>query len=452
MMKFFSLITCLVCFYSTAYSQEVQISFDDLGKYNTISQQLESRMKLFTEYPNFREANLFQTGLETYILEITYLKDGKLVRDRKPLTKPELDDLRQRFSSNLFYQEKTNRLNQEGRALFLTTTTTWGAGFYGYMIPMSFNLSSRQSLGTWMLITGASFYGPFLATKDSDVSSASAKASLYGATRSFFHGAAFYHLAVGNNGGNSKGLILTAASTSIVEMVAGYQYAKATQMSEGRVDAIGIFTDVSMVGSWLASYSILGDFSTKTSSIALLGTGLGIYTGIQYSKNEDKSPGDVVMMYSSTFVGAYGMASVFNLISNNDDRLVSAGVALGSGLGLAYGNKLAADFDFSNEQGNYILYSTLAGFATGYGAAYSFFGNLTESNLKPYAVLGTLGGVSGFYIMFNYLKADAKILKAESETSNVSFQINPMGIASYLGSQKGGFAMPGNFFNLNVRF
>lgn len=451
MKKILTLVACLVCFYSSAKSQEVQVPFDELGKYTTISQQLESRMKLFSEYPTFREANLFQTGSETYILEVTFLKDGRLVRDRKPLTKLELDDLRTRFSSTLVYQDKTNRLNQEGRALFLTTTTTWGAGFYGYMIPLSFNFSQRQGLGTWMLITGASFYGPFLATKDSDVSSASAKATLYATTRSVLHGGALYYLIAGEKG-NSKGFILTAASLSLAEMYAGFQYAKTTRMSEGRVDAIGIFTDVAMLGSTLTSYAITGEFNRLTAAVGLLGTGLGLYTGIQLTKNEDKSPGDVTMMYSSTFVGAYGVASVMNLLTNKDDRLVSSAVAVGSGLGLWYGNKLAADYDFSREQGNYIMYSTVAGFATGYGAAYSFFGNLTESNLKPYAILGTLGAIGGFSIMFNYLKDDAKILKAESQASNVSFQFNPIGIASYMNPQKGGFSMPGNWFSLNVKF
>src|SRR5690606_11002993 len=109
-----------------------------------------------------------------------------------------------------------------------------------------------------------------------------------------------------------------------------------------------------------------------------------------------------------------------------DGSLMGGAASLGAGLGLWFGKTIADEYDFASSQGTFVVYSTIAGLATGYGAAYTFFGNFSESTLKPYAILSTLGGIGGYYVMFDYLKDDAKILSSDTPLSNVSFNVNPL--------------------------
>ncbi len=88
---------------------------------------------------------------------------------------------------------------------------------------------------------------------------------------------------------------------------------------------------------------------------------------------------------------------------------MAGSATLGAALGLWYAHQSVQNYDFSESQGAYILYSTLAGWGTGLGAAYTFFGSLNESTLKPYAIISSLGAAGGYYVMFNYLKDDAKL-------------------------------------------
>lgn len=93
--------------------------FDANGKYFTITQQIERKVKLFSGYDGFREANLFQVDANSYILEVSYVKDGKLFRDRKPLTQSEFEELQVKFAASALFQEKTRQPKQDGRRHFL---------------------------------------------------------------------------------------------------------------------------------------------------------------------------------------------------------------------------------------------------------------------------------------------------------------------------------------------
>jgi len=60
-------ISLFLCFMGSLVAQDAQISFDENDKVLVITQQIESKAKLFQEYENFREAVLFQTGANTYL-------------------------------------------------------------------------------------------------------------------------------------------------------------------------------------------------------------------------------------------------------------------------------------------------------------------------------------------------------------------------------------------------
>ena len=421
-------ISLFLCFMGSAFAQDAQISFDENNKVLVITQQIESKAKLFQEFDNFREAVLFQTGANSYLLEITYLKDSRLVRDKRVLNEQELTDLRNRFSESEYFKRLDNRINQEGRRSFLTTTTGWATLYYGYAIPMSLEFGPRATLGTYMLMSGLSFYAPFVSTANTEITKSMAYLTYYGATRSYLHGIAIYGLAVGDKGIDSfKGIVLSATATSLTEMMLGYSYARNKGISEGRAQALGLFMDYGLFTGFATSM-VLSDESIRfTSLMALAGTGLGMVLGSQLTLNEDKSVGDVSVMYSTTVVGGLIANALGNSMSDNG-KVRFASSIIGSSLGLYYGNHISKSYDFSDTQGSYIRLSSFAGYLTGLGASYVFFGEINDNTINPYLLMSSLGAAGGYYVMFNYFK-DKAYVETKKSAFNLDFSINPLGIA-----------------------
>jgi len=419
-------ISLFLCFMGSLVAQDAQISFDENDKVLVITQQIESKAKLFQEYENFREAVLFQTGANTYLLEITYLKDSRLVRDKRVLNAEELKDLRFRFSESDYFKRLDNRINQEGRRAFLSTTTGWATAFYGYAIPRALEFGPRATIGTYMLMAGVSFYAPFVSTANTEITKSMAYLTYYGATRSFLHGAAINGL-ITDDKISFKGIVLTSAAVSLTEMMLGYSYARNKGISHGRAHALGLFMDYGLYTGFATSM-VLSDEVVRFSSImALTGTGLGIFMGSKLTVNEDKSVGDVSVMYSTTVIGGLVANAVGNSISRNDNKVMFASSIIGSSIGLYYGNRISQSYDFSETQGSYIRLSSLAGYLTGLGASYVFFGEISDKTINPYFLVSSLGAAGGYYIMFNYFKDMANV-KSKESAFNVDFSINPLGI------------------------
>lgn len=425
----FVLVVILFCSFGALQAQDAQVSFDPNAKFLVITQQIEIKAKLFLEYPNFREASIFQTGSDSFLLEITHLKDGKLIRDKKILNFEEYKALQVRFTESAFFKSLDNRINQDGRRTLLTTTTGWSALFYGYTIPAALEFNSRATLGTYMLMTGASFYVPFISTSQAEVTKSMAYLTYYGATRSYLHGLALYGLFLPqNDSGTFKGITLTAASVSLAEMYYGYKFAKDTGISHGRSQALGLFMDYGLYSGFALSYSISGESTRFNSVLSLAGTGLGFYVGNHLTAAEDKSVGDVNMMYSTTIIGGLIANAIGNSIIRENDKMIFASSTLGATLGLYYGNQLSKQYDFSDAQGTYIAFSSIAGYLTGLGASYVFFGEISDKTINPYFIVSSLGAAGGFYVMFNYFKDKARVIDEKSAVK-IDFSINPVGIA-----------------------
>jgi len=278
-----------------------------------------------------------------------------------------------------------------------------------------------------MLMAGVSFYAPFVSTANTEITKSMAYLTYYGATRSFLHGAAINGL-ITDDKISFKGIVLTSAAVSLTEMMLGYSYARNKGISHGRAQALGLFMDYGLYTGFATSM-VLSDEAVRFSSImALAGTGLGIVMGSKLTMNEDKSVGDVSVMYSTTIIGGLIANAVGNSISRNDNKVMFASSIIGSSIGLYYGNRISQSYDFSDNQGSYIRLSSLAGYLTGLGASYVFFGEISDKTINPYFLVSSLGAAGGYYIMFNYFKDKAYVQPKES-AFNVDFSINPLGIA-----------------------
>lgn len=433
----------------TGLGQEVQIPFDTDGRHMTLTQQLESRLNLFPEYTGFREARMFQTGDDTYYVEITHLSEGRIIRDRIALTRLEMIEIRQKVDGILVSQQRTQRLNQEGRGRFLRTTTSLGALYYGWAIPLALDFNAQSTVGFYMFGTGLSFYIPFLATRDADVSLAMADLSAYGGTRGIVHGHALYSLLSSSTDRSNNGLLLGTAF-SVTELALGYHYAKKENLSRGRAGAIGLGGDYGLFSGFMLGSAIFQSSNAEMGGL-LLGSALGTVFMATRTRQEHLSTGDVQVMKSAGTIAGLGAYTAAYWLGDRNGRISSIATVIGAGAGLYRANRLLHDYDFMESQGSIIWLSTLGGLAMGSGLAYTFTGlpdNRTENSV--YLGLSTLGAITGFTIMYRYFQSEARIVR-NSQSFNTYWEINPFPVASLV-SGNNEFMIPGQLFRFGVKF
>ncbi|MBI5323865.1 MAG: hypothetical protein HZB41_01045, partial [Ignavibacteriae bacterium] len=80
-MKKMALALALILFFfishQLVFSQETQVAIDNDNKFYVIDAELESKLQLFTEYPGFIDARLYQLSEGNYVLEISYKVDER---------------------------------------------------------------------------------------------------------------------------------------------------------------------------------------------------------------------------------------------------------------------------------------------------------------------------------------------------------------------------------------
>ena len=143
----------------------------------------------FPEYPGFIEARLYQTNESVFTLEINHMPEDHILRVSKVLNKEEILELRTLVTESISRKAPLSLLDQSGRTNLLVSTTIIGTYFYGTSVStiLSNDLTSNF-LGTYLLTAGASFFIPYVITKNIEVTKAQAYGSFYGMSRGFAHG------------------------------------------------------------------------------------------------------------------------------------------------------------------------------------------------------------------------------------------------------------------------
>lgn len=150
-----------LCFFTVPIlAQDIQLAFDRDGKYFTIDEQLEDRFNLFPDYPTFREARLFQTPENSYYIEISFIRYGRMVRDRKDISTTELESIR---ISIVTADElaKSTYIDHEGRAKFIRTTVGMNLLFYGWSVPAAIDMNPAAGISYYFLSTRGSILHSF---------------------------------------------------------------------------------------------------------------------------------------------------------------------------------------------------------------------------------------------------------------------------------------------------
>jgi hypothetical protein len=384
-----------------AAAAEVQVPLDRAGRVQRVDAALAKRIRMFSDRPGFQEARLFQLADSSYVLEISSILEAGLSRERVPLTPAGVDSIRGLVTAGLAEHNTTPTIDTSGRPLFVTTTTLMCFGFYGWAIPYLFeeNASSEVISGTYLVTAGLGTFLPLYFTRDGPVSMGSALMSWYGMSRGTLHGALLPYAL--SEEPADKSPVGTAFAFSIVEGIAGFEWAARSGMSEGSAATISNGADFGAL--YGLGFADLAD-ADKSGNCAgtLIGSGAGLIAGALYAPHRDHTYGDASVMRSAGWVGAYtGLALVQTFGPDEYTESSTIGLMTGGALGLILGDGLVRKTDFTFGQGLIVDLCAIGGglFGLGLGTFASGNESIKDQMLWSLSAVGTVAGYAAGYSM-----------------------------------------------------
>jgi hypothetical protein len=267
------------------------------------------------------------------------VRGADLTRERIPLTLAGADSLRSLVTSGLAEYKTTPTLDSSGRPLFVTSSTLMCFGFYGWAIPYLFfdeNTSSETVTGTYLVTASAGTFLPLWLTRNRPVSMGSALMSWYGMSRGTLHGALLPFALTEDPA--EKSPVGTAFTLSIVEGIAGFEWAARTNMSDGTAATINEGGDFGLLYGLGFSHLFDADGSGKAAA-SLIGSGVGLTAAALYAPHRNHVYGDASVMRTAGWIGGYmGLAIVQTLGSEEYTKSSTAGALTGATVGLVLGD------------------------------------------------------------------------------------------------------------------
>jgi len=406
-----------------AAAQEVQVPIDEDGKVQLITADLERKLKLFADYPAFREARLFQLPDSSFVLEITQEPGGRLTRVRVAMDAAGAQQFRQRVSLGLQQAAPEAVLDQSGRTKLLVWSTVLALGFYGPAAPIILDVDDSQgAVGLYMVAAGAGFILPFLATKHIPVTEAGAVLGTYGGTRGILHGALAAYLF--RHDPTDQAFFGGGVIGGLTEGIGGFALANAGHLSAGTAEMIGIGSDAGLGYGFAASHlaglldssfdPATGEFHEEkraaTIAVALLSAAGGAGAGYALSRTEPFTRGDAFFFRNAGVLGAHlGVAVADGLNPNGDkDKLYSALATAGGTLGLVAGARLVHGRDFTTAQGTFATLGQIAGGLVGLGTAY-LVSSRSGDNSTVLLAGSAIGAGLGYGLMYGGFARQAKV-------------------------------------------
>jgi len=427
-----------IAFAASSQAQEAQVPIDEEGKLEYIDSELGQKLDLFTDYKNFLEARLFQISDTSFVLEISYQPEERLLKARLPLTADEAREFRRKVTERIRQEKPRVLLNQEGRTKLLTGCLALSMGYYGWAVPVIFEVEDGKSaVATYMLISGGGFFIPLMATKGMQVTDADATLSLYGGTRGIVHGMFTYGLLRGEEV-EGRGALASGMAGSLLEGLAFFSIADKSNMTPGTAEVICIGGDFGLgLGLGAAHLADLYEEDNERSFCAsiLLGSGAGLLYGKLLSDHQPYTRGDAFVLRGAGFLGAYLPVAAVDMAEPEDEKAYTASAMIGAAAGLTVGDYLVKGKDFTTGQGTLINLGELAGGLVGLGIAYLV--SSKDDNSALYLTSSAVGATAGFWLLYRSFSRSAQ---TDRKTSSLDIQVAPEGVLAYFMSKKSKWA------------
>lgn len=410
----------LILFFALpATGQETQVPLDTEDSLEKIGGRLERELRLFPEYPGFREARLFQLADTTFALEIYCRQQGPLLKYRLLLSPGEVDALRQRVTARIQTLQPRTLLDRDGRSHFLMRTFLLSYGFYSWAIPVSLDLEGRSAATTALLAGSAGFFVPFAITNQIPVSQTTASLSGHLGTTGIAHGMLLGELLMGDANTFRRNLALGTAG-SLAGLVGGFQLGQRSSMPAGTAEMIGWGGNYGLLMGLGSAHlaGILDDQRRWFALPALVGSGLGYWGGHALAQRQPYTRGDSEMLVATTFLGTYLSVTLVNLTGTDQEKVYTTAAMAGSAVSIGLGERLLRDRDFSTSQSRMIILGGAAGYLLG-GAVNHILGGDSSQSWLSLTALGALGGSWFTYRTF------AEEARMEDESGSWKVQLHP---------------------------
>lgn len=405
-----------------AAAAEVQVPLDRAGRVQRMDAPLAQRLRMFADRPGFQEARLFQLADSSFVLEISSIRQSELSRERIPLTPAGVDSIRAIVTSGLAEHKTTPTIDTSGRPLFVATTTLMAFGFYGWAIPYLFeeNASPEVVSGTYLVTAGAGTFLPLWFTRNRPVSMASALMGWYGMSRGTLHGALLPYALTVDPGGKSP--VACAFAFSIVEGIAGFEWAARTGMSAGSAATLSNGADFGTLYG-LGFADLFNADGSGTAAGTLIGSCVGLAGSAVYAPHRVHTYGDASVMRTAGWVGGYtGLALVQTFGPKDYEKSSTIGAMAGGTLGLLIGDGLVRKTEFTFGQSVIVDLCAGGGGLLGLGLGMFASGNesIRDEVLWSASALGT---VAGYAIGYSMNAPAAR--RAEADRSAWQFDVVP---------------------------
>ncbi len=437
------ILTIFTTFTFQVFAQQTVVPLCD--KIEVVNVELEKKLQLFTEYEGFQQALLYKESDDLFVLEIIYKPNDVFQVERKPMTKAELATFCERINQSDKIQEILS-INQNGRQEYLISSTVSGLGLYAWALPRALNIQNeRPFIATYMLVGGGSFYVPYLATKNQEITKPMARSYSIGTVTGTGHGFLIYNLMnlndvydpmTGYDYDKRQRRLFVPMAFSLGESFGMMALTKKHDLS---LSNLGMITTGSV---WGAGYGAsFGNFFTNENSDykedsrrvtygTLIGSGLGMYAGHYiHSKIPDMTVGDMIVANAYGTLGALYAATITDLALDfndyNDSKILLGSMTATSAAGIAYGLSRGKGYNYKPAEGAYIGLSEIAGGLVGIGVGYLVTDNLESETAL---VSASLGASAGIFLIDRYLRT--RNLNTSSSIGNINFGFNPMGVAN----------------------
>lgn len=384
-----------------------------------ITPTLRARAGLFPDLPGFQAARLFQGDDGALVVEVLWMEEGRLVRQRRPMTAQELDALRSALAERLALAGTRPVDTQEGRGGLVLGHTSLGLGYHGWAVPVALDISSAQgAVAAYLLTAGTSFYLPYRLTRNRSVTDTHRALSLYGGTRGIVTGVFAGDLVAGDRddgSGSSRARLGGGVLGGALGGTAGFLAVDRWNSPLGDAELWAALGDAGLLAGAATAY-LAGTYKEETFTrrengfeftdtrirnrraghgITLAGQGVGLAAGVWLAQRRSYETGDVSALRSAAVAGVQVGATAARLAGVDEwgDPLVGAMLAGGLG-GLVAGDRRMGARGLSTGEGLLVNAGHLAGTATAAGITYLLVSEI-DGNETLLLSASTVGGIVG---------------------------------------------------------
>jgi hypothetical protein len=315
------------------------------------------------------------------------------------------------------------------RIALLGASTALGLGLYGWTLPQVLgvdpNSSTRGFVGLYMLTSASAFIVPYLLVRHEPISPGQANLAFYGGTRGIWYGVLLGSVLAGELGPTrrTRGWHASMLLGSMAGMMGGYYFGRSAQLTAGEARTMAAVGDLGLAMGFGAGFILRlhgnqppcgfefsdpacfqrdktpDEQSRGMAAAGLVGAGLGLGGGYYLARRRDNTWGDGEVLRGSSLLGvwlAIGVADLTRMDFDFDNRALMGMMMGGGTLGLAVGDRLVRNTNFTPGQSMLIDLSMISGGLLGAGTAYL----VSKDDDGPYLMASAVGAMVGFGLSY----------------------------------------------------